>query len=111
MKDEDTQKTTVDLPRGLYAEIRRRVSLRKTEQEFSIGKLVKDSLVTYLRSNLDWRTSKDRAVWEFQLTDDPEDTCQVEFTTEELKAHYLSVREALKKAGVPLEPLSWESKR
>lgn len=97
---EDTQKTTVDLPKSLRAEVKRRVAL--SDDEISMGALIIKALRVFVRSNLDWKDSKKKAVLDVCLSEDPEDLVTFDLPISSIRALFVSSREALRKAGEPL---------
>jgi len=100
------RKTTVDLPKEVLAELGMMIARSKLAgSELSLKKVIVRSVKLFLKSNLDWSESEHTAMWSFKLSDDPEDRLELEYPVEALKSLFVSVVEALRKAGETPEEL------
>jgi len=100
------QKTTVELPKTVLAELGMMIARSKMAgEELSLKKVISRAIKLYLKSNLDWSNSEHVAMWSFKLSDDPEDRLELECTVDSLKSLFVSVVEALQNAGENPEEL------
>jgi len=100
------QKTTVELPKTVLAELGMMIARSKMAgEELSLKKVISRAIKLYLKSNLDWSNSEHVAMWSFKLSDDPEDRLELECTIDSLKSLFVSVVEALQNAGENPEEL------
>lgn len=95
-KKEETKKTTVELPKGLAAELARRAIEIEKSQKYIVGKAV----LAFLTSSVRADDAVRKILFDFQLTDDPEDRLEIPLTVEQLKILHACIHETFKKIGV-----------
>jgi len=106
MQEEKPKKTTIDIPPDLAAVLLPRLYEKKISgAKISMGSIVTKTLRIWLRSDLSWDESKKKALWTFQLSDDPEDLIEVELSIDLLKLHFVSLAQTLQKQGVDIQKL------
>jgi len=93
---EEEKKTTIQLS----SEIARELVLQAAETGKSQKWIVGQALKAFLTTRISFNDAIKKTVFNFRLSDDPEDRLEVPITVLNLKTLHASIHEALRAAGV-----------
>lgn len=91
----DEKKTSFVLPKGLLHELAKRAVETDKSQKFIVAR----SILAFLTSNVRADDAAKNLMFNFQLSEDPEDRVEIPLTVEVLKVLHASVHMSLRKVG------------